>query len=176
MKKYIVLIWLTALIAVFAVTGCAREPAEPLQAERDLSDIDTESVGQEVITGDIVWEITEVEDLGNLLTYEGAAGYLEPELGKFVGITFSIQNTGNDPKVIYDLTAIDERGRSYSICLAAIAFFSPEQACVLQDILPGVENTYSATFDVEVDVNRLVLQVTDLEMPPREVAYIDLGI
>ncbi|MGM0365005.1 MAG: hypothetical protein ACQEP5_00545 [Actinomycetota bacterium] len=182
MRKYSILLSFTALLVILTLAGCTTPQAEPAEtagqpgSETDISDLDTLPVGQEITTGDIVWEIREVEDLGNQLTYEGITGSLEAEEGKFIAITFYIHNTGDDGKVIFDLTAIDDKGRSYSICLAAFAYFSPEEACVLQEIIPGVENTYSATFDVATDVNRLVLQVTDLEIPPQEVAYIDLDI
>jgi len=104
------------------------------------------------------------------------AGYLEPKEGKFIEITFYAHNTGSDLKVIYDLAAIDDKGRSYAVCLAAFAYFTPAEACVLQELMSGVENSYSATFDVATDVKQLVLQVTDLNSPPQDIASIDLGI
>jgi len=42
--------------------------------------------------------------------------------------------------------------------------------------MSGVENSYSATFDVATDDKQLVLQVTDLNSPPQYIASIDLGI
>ncbi len=182
MKKYGILFIIVVFGLVLTIAGCRQTPAEPALAQEqpvtgiDISQLDTQDVGQEVVTGDIIWEITEVEDLGTQLTYEGHPGFLEPEVGKFISITFLIQNTGEEGKTFFDLTAIDDRGRTYSICLAAFAFFSPEEACVMQEIIPGVENTYTAVFDIEADANQLVLQVTDLNLPPQELAYIDLDL
>lgn len=180
MRKYIITLSLLVLFTALILAGCARTQPQPLEREADteidISEIETVAVDKEVTTGDITWKVIEVEDLGNQLTYEGITGSLEAEEGKFIGITFYINNTGEDSKIIYDLTAIDDKGRSYSICIAAFAFFSPEEACTLQEILPGIDNTYSATFDVATDVDQLVLQVTDLGIPPEKVAYIDLDI
>ncbi len=182
MKKYSIIFAIAVLGLLFTALGCRSLPAvQDTPAARpiegiDISEIDTVPVGQEVTTGNIVWNITEVEDLGDQLTYQGFPGFLEAVEGKFIRVAFFIQNTGTEPKVFFDLRAIDDRGRVYSICLEGFSFFSPEEACVLQEMIPGAGNEYAAIFDVATDVNQLVLQVTDLNLPPQEVAYIDLGL
>ncbi len=180
MKKYGVLLGMIVLLAFFITSGC-RPPGEPVVPEEeplveDIEAVETHQVGQRVTVGDIVWEITEVEDLGTELIHEDVTVALEPRLGKFVEVAFFVQNVGEEAKTVFDLTLIDDQGRTYQICLEAFAFFVPEEACVLQEIIPGVENNYFGVFDVEIDVETLTLEVTDLEIPPGEVAYIDLGI
>ncbi len=177
MHKYLIVFILAISLIIFA--GCRPSEGPAVQqptADKDITEIEAHEPGQVVATGDIVWEVLEVEDLGVQLTHERFPGILEAEAGRFIGITFFVQNTGDDPKVIFDLTAIDDTGRTYSICLAAFAFFNNQDACVLQEIIPGIENTFNAVFDVEVDADRLLLKITDLEIPAGEAAYIDLGI
>lgn len=173
--KYNILFTILALVALITFAGCqgAAEETE-LSPDIDIANVETYDIGQEVTAGDIVWEILEVEDLGTQLSYDDTTAFLEPEEGKFISITFYIKNTGEESKILYDLTAIDDQGNSYSICLPAYAFFGSGQACTLQEILPGIENTYIATFDVVTDVSRLVLQLTDLGIPPQDIIYVDL--
>ncbi|GEM_PF-1777872 len=191
MKKYLILFIVAVLAVTVASAGCRaveqepplpeEDPSEPATIEPpivdvDIEELDTFGVGEEVIVGNIMWEITEVEDVGEQLTYEGFPGFLEPRVGKFVVVTFNIENLGEESRTIFDLVAIDDQGRNYSICLEGFAFFTPQEACVLQEIIPGVENTYVAPFDVATDVQELVLQVTDLRIPVEEAAYIELGL
>lgn len=173
MKKFIIFISILAILAAFALTACQQpEPATAV----DISVVETIPVGQKAEAGDIVWEVVEVEDLGTGLSYDGGNTFLEPEEGKFIGVTFSVQNTGQEDRILYDLTVIDDKGRSYSICIPAYAFYGGEQACTLQEIIPGVDNTFTATFDVATDTEDLVLELTDLGIPPQNTVYVDLGI
>jgi len=177
MKKYIFLFMVPVLAVLFLINGCQQNIAETGSVpEVDISNVEKLTVGQEAVAGDIIWVINETTDLGTLLIDDGSDAFLETEYGKFIGITFTVENTGQEPRVLYDLTAIDDKGNSYSICLPAFAFFSPEQACTLQEIIPGTEHTYSATFDVDTDVKELVLVLTDLNIPPQNIVYIDLDL
>ncbi len=188
MKKYSILLGLTIFVITILFAGCAEVPEEPAVSKDpvtveeppvihiDISEIDAFSVGQEVQAGNIVWEVTEVEDLGERIEYEEIPGYLEAQRGKFVRIEFFIQNTGEDSAVLYDLKAIDDKGRNYPICLEGFSLIGTEEACVFQEMVPGVGRSYEILFDILKDTDQLVLQVTDLELPPQEVAYIDLGI
>ncbi len=180
MLKYIILLATVVSFLLFVISGCQPAPAEPIRdveepLVEDIGEVETHGVGETVTVGDIVWEVTEVEDLGTEIILEDREA-LQPRVGRFLAVSFFIQNIGEETRTIFDLTLIDDQGRTYQICLESIAFFEPEEACVLQEIIPEVENNYAASFDVEIDAEGLILQVTDLRIPAQEVAYIELGI
>jgi hypothetical protein len=166
---------ITLIVSVLIIgIGCS----ENLQQNEvaDISKINSQPINEKIETGNITWEVIEVKDLGTMLTSEDATSYLEPEEGKFIGITFLVKSSEHVPKIIYDLRVIDSEGRVFTVCLPAYAFFNTEEACAIEEVFPDIERRFTATFDVSNDSSGLVLEVTDLNIPPEEKAYIDLGI
>lgn len=176
MKKFIIFtsIIFAAVILAIVFSGCAN--TETTEELIDISKIQSQSIDEAVRTGDIIWNITEVRDLGIRLDLETGIDYLEAEEGKFIGIRFTVENVGSESKFIYDLNVVDSRGRKFPICLPGFAFFFPGEACALEEIVPGLERRLSASFDVALDSKGLLLEVTDLNAPAGEKKYIDLDI
>lgn len=86
-------------------------------------------------------------------------------------------NRIEDPKYIFDLRLVDDRDRTYSICAEAYAYFGPiEETCTMADLYPDVKRTFTMSHDVPMNAKDLWLEVTDLNVPPKEKKYIDLGI
>ena len=71
---------------------------------------------------------------------------------------------------------IDSKGREFSICATAYGYLGTDDACLLVDVYPLAKQTFFASFDVPLDSVDLILEVSDLESPSGEKAYIDLGI
>ena len=176
MKKFILFTSIIFVVAISAIifSGCAN--TETTVELIDISKIQSQSIDEEVITGDIVWNITEISDLGTRLESDTGIDYLEAEEGKFIGIRFTVENVGSESKFIYDLNVVDSKGRKFPICLPGFAFFFPGEACALEEIIPGLERSFSASFDVALDSEELLLEVTDLNIPAGEKKYIDLDI
>jgi hypothetical protein len=145
-------------------------------ATTNISGIEAESMENEIVTGDITWKIVNVNDHGSNIVSTDNYTY-SAVVGKFIILEFMIKNNSSDSRILYDLMVIDNKGRVYSLCLPAYAYFSSsEKACALVDIIPGVDYTLEAPFDVSPNSEGLVLEVTDLLNPPVNKAYIDLGI
>ena len=141
----------------------------------DLSGVKTAEIGSEVTAGDIVWKVLNVEDQGSgIVSVDNYT--LDAVHGKFIILEFMIKNNSGEGRILYDLNVIDNKGRVYAMCLPAYAYFGSEKACALVEIIPGVDLTYEAPFDVSPDSEDLILEVTDLLNPPAVKAYIDLGI
>ena len=176
MKKLIffVLIVFVGIVFIAALSGC--EKTEITEELIDISKIQPQVIGEEVRAGDIIWNITEVQDLGVRLESETGIDYLDAEEGKFIGIRFTVENVGSNSKYIYDLNVIDNKGRKFLICLPGFAFFYPAEACALEEVVPGLERKFSASFDIALDSEGLLLEVTDLSVPSNEKKYIDLGL
>ncbi|MBN1298127.1 MAG: hypothetical protein JW997_00410 [Actinobacteria bacterium] len=150
------------------------ETVEPV-ATTDISGIKTVSLENETIVGDITWKIIDLNVIGPEIV--GTDNYtFKAVRGKFVNIEFMIKNDSDDVRTLYDLKVIDSKGRVYSLCLPAYAFFSTrEKACTLVDVIPDSEYTFEAPFDISPDSEGLILEVTDLKIPVEDKVYIDLG-
>ena len=181
MRKYIIISGFAIIIIALFLIGCQPSAAPPATPEQpvldiDITEVERHEVSEEVETGDVIWKVREVENLGAEPLHLAVPGQIDPEVGMFIRIDFSVQTTAEEPKMIYDLRIIDEQGRIYNITVEGFAFIGVEDAFVLQELEPNLEYEYSAIFDVNIGVDRLVLEVTDLDMPPEEWAFIDLGI
>lgn len=185
MKKISIYLALAAVMALVLMifAGCDEgEIPEAIETEEtvpiemiDATDIVPVSKDQEIMAGNIEWEITKVEDLGTQLQFE--SGYqFKATVGKFISLEFDVTNYNEDTVILYDLRVIDEIGRVYTVCVPAYGYFTAAQACTVEELIP--ENTYefAAPFDVSLNSEGLMLEVTDLKNPPEEKVYIDLGL
>jgi hypothetical protein len=176
MKKIFVLM-ATIILAIFmiiSISACNNNISEGNLFDR--SKITVQQVKQ-VKTGDINWNLLEVKDLGVQITNDAGIAYPATN-GKFISISFSVENVGIESRTLYDVRVIDNTGRIYSICNQAYGYFVPNySACTLVSILPKVKpQNFSATFDVDLDSKGLILEFTDLLIPPKDMVYIDLGL
>jgi hypothetical protein len=146
---------------------------EPI-GRMDLEGIEVISMDEPVEAGGIVWQILSVEDMGTAIT--SADLVYEARIGKIIVMDFNVLNNTEEPRILFDLNIIDDRGRVFSICLPAVAILGTQEACALQDIIPGVEYNFYAPFDVAPDSEGLIIEVTDLQTPAQDKVYIDLGI
>lgn len=170
-----VTITLVAML-VLSISACNYEPAFSEEGMLDRSEIEIQE-GNTAEVGDIKWELIDVENLGTQIEDESGA-VLKPTRGKFIFVSFTVENNSDEGRVLYDMKVIDGKGRIYSICTEAYGYFSSTySACTLADIPPGAEPLkFSASFDINLDSEDLILEVTDLQKPPSEKAYIDLGL
>jgi len=83
---------------------------------------------------------------------------------------------GDDTRQLFDIKVVDDNGEYYSVCTEAYGYFTAPAVCTVQDILVDVRQEYDASFDVPLDSVDLILEVTDLRIPPGEKKYIDLGL
>jgi hypothetical protein len=129
-----------------------------------------------VMAGNVQWNILNVEEVGPVLRQKNTGSTLETR-GKFVNIRFEVVNLGEDQKYIFDLRMVDERGRTYPICAKAYAYLGLfEEACSVAELIPDMKRTFTTSHDVPKNAEDLWFEVTDLNVPPEEKLYIDLGI
>ncbi len=173
-KKYIILL-IALIIIVLSISVIACKTTGLEQKLFDRSKISTSSVDKKIIVGDIIWKVENAEYLGPQITGD-AGDILEAIYGRFIGVEFSVENTGQDIRTIIDLKVIDSKGREFPICAAAYGFLGTSEACLLVDMYPEVKQTFFASFDIPLDSIDLILEVSDLDSPSGKKAYIDLGL
>ncbi|MCE5329503.1 DUF4352 domain-containing protein [bacterium] len=176
MKKIFVLMVIIILIISMGISVSACKNTISESSLFDRSKVTIQNVKQ-VKTGDINWNLLSVDDLGTQISNDAGAIY-PATTGKFIFVSFSVENIGTDTRTLYDLKVIDDKGRIYSICNQAYGYLGPNySACSLVDIIPDTKpQEFSATFDVNLDSKGLILEFTDLLTPPKEMAYVDLGL
>jgi hypothetical protein len=178
MRKMLIVIVVIVFCLVLGsdlVAGKIRTSDEYTRERINRSSITPVPLRDAVTAGDITWKIISVEEAGPVLQHPDAMATLETK-GKFINVRFEVENHGEDPKYIIDLRVIDERGRTYPICVQAYAYIGSSEACMLVQLLPDVERTFTMSHDVSLRSNDLWLEVTDLNVPPEEKKYIELGI
>lgn len=183
LRKSLLFALVLCVLIPFALLGCSEQKKEIDLVEQevqpdttiDISGIDPLPTDQEVTVGDITWKVLEVEELGE--TIKSPSGTLiDAVRGKFVSMRFMVQNDGEEPVTIYDLSVIDSRGRVFNICLSAYEYFVPTDACALVELSPGIEYEYIAPFDVAPDSEGLIIEFTDLSDQDEQSTYVSLGI
>jgi len=175
MKKIYNIILITVLVVFFLISLTACSTTNPGQELFDRSKISI-SRDREVKAGDIIWKVENIEYIGPQIPNDNGDGFLESRFGRFIGVEFNVENTGQEIKTIIDLKVIDSRGKEFPICVEVYGYIGAGNACLLADIFPGTNQTFFASFDVPLDSVDLILEVSGLEIPPEEKAYIDLGI
>jgi hypothetical protein len=175
MKKINSMLLITVLIIILSISVIACKTTSLEQKPFDRFKISSSSKDKEVTVGDIVWEINNVEYLGSQIPSD-TGDILEATYGRFIGVEFNVENKGQDIRTIIDLKVIDSKGREFPICAAAYGFLGTDTACLLVDVYPNIKQTFFASFDVPLDSVDLILEVSDLNSPSGEKAYIDLGI
>lgn len=175
MKKITVifLIFILALFLAGVWSGCKQEDEKGML---DRSKITVSDKGDAVQAGEVTWTLIESEYLGSLIVNDEDSGSLETESGRFLSLRFKVINNSDEPRSIIDVKIIDSNGEEYPICIDAYGYIAVEEACVLEELLPGIERTFTATYDVPLDAVDLLMEVTDLKYPPEDMAYIDLGL
>ncbi len=175
MKKRYIVPLIALLIIIFSISVIACKATSLEQKPFDRSKITSLSKDEEVRVGDIVWKVDNVEYLGSQIPGE-FGDTLEATYGRFIGIEFGVENIGQEVRTIIDLKIIDSKGREFPICAAAYGYLGTSEACLLVDVYPEAKQTFFASFDVPLDSVDLILEVSDLDSPSGEKAYIDLGI
>jgi hypothetical protein len=161
------------------VTGALagkRSTADEMTQERiNRSTVSPVPKAEEVTTGNVRWNVLNVEEIGPVLIQEYTGATLETK-GKFVNIRFEVVNLGDRPKYIFNLRLVDDRGRTYPICAAAYAYLGAQNACMMAELLPDVKRSFVMYHDIPLNAHDLWLEVTDLNVPSKEKKYIDLGV
>jgi len=185
-KKMQILLFVLATSIILSLLGCSAAVTDESVlvqetvahiATTNISGIETQPLDSEVIAGDIAWKIISVVDQGTNLVSVDDFSY-KAIIGKFITIKFQVKNNSDENRILYNLNVIDNKGRVYNLCLPAYAYFSPGdyEACAVVDVFSDFEYNFDAPFDVALDSEGLVLEVTDLVNPPVNIAYIDLGL
>lgn len=144
------------------------EPAEPA-APAAMS-----KVGEAVKVGDSrVWTVVSVEDRGQLI--ESGNQFIEDltTTGRFLYITATIENTGDDAFFIDTPKVVDSREREFDHNSDGVMLIPDDSRCVLEELNPGISRTCAWIYEVPADATGLGLKVGGALFD--KAAVVDLG-
>lgn len=160
-------------LALLSMAGCTR----PDQQNGDL--VGTEAVveeaygvGDDVIAGDIKWNVTKAYSAESLRGIFGE--YKEPQ-GRFVVVNVSVENLGKKAKSMFHLRLVDSTGREFANATELYKNLGPDQLFILENLNPNVPYSFSDVYDIPVDAEGLKLIVDNLSFFGNEQVQVELG-
>ncbi len=140
--------------------------ASPIASIRDtvtLRLVDDKDVNKAEAIGDSRWKIESVDALGNRIQpqKEGAAVELVTE-GKFVFVTYTVENDSNLPMTVPSPVMIDKRGRKFLQAAKPTAKAYLSAHVLLADVdsvQPGFKKTFCAFYEMPLDAEPAMMEV-----------------
>lgn len=133
-------------------------------------------VGEDVRVGDVRWKVTEVVDEGPTLTSDNQFIEDKNTSGKFIRVTFDIENLGGEVKTFTGMDVVDGQGREFKRSSDVFSFIPQDQGCALENLNPNIVKTCQAIYEVPGDATELKAFVGDLSLLGGDEAFISLGL
>lgn len=135
---------------------------------------ESHKIGENVTVGKIRWKITEVKDEGKEMKSVISVGDPKSTSGKFLRVTFEIENLDDKAKSFTGLDLIDDKGRKFKDITDGAFFTERELICGLASINPNIIKTCQAVYELPADVTGLAANPGDLALFGGEEALISL--
>lgn len=169
-------------------------PAQPAPAEAAPSPLETlaplpgsgeeadsgpdapAGAGDPIMANDIAWTLLDALYLGGVLESDSDE---IPDLvaeGTLLGVRFTIDNQGAEPRTYIGLELADNLGRRYSYLGDSLDFIIDEERCELVDLGPGDVVTCTAVYDIPDGTGGLQAVFTDLSLVSGDEILLDLGL
>lgn len=132
--------------------------------------------GQDVQVGDVRWKITKAEDLGQELKSDNEFIESKKTGGKFIGVSFEMENLAAEQKSFAGLSLVDDKGRKFEASSDAFMFIEQNEQCIFENLNPNVTKNCKVIFEVPADAAGLKANVGDLEIFGGDESLIDLGL
>jgi hypothetical protein len=117
-----------------------------------------------ITVGVVQWKILNAEDLGNTLEPVDDYHDIKTTNGRFIKVRFQVKNKGSEMVTLTSLKLFDDKDREFTDYSETSGYIEDEEELFLLDnINPGMEETYTLIYEVPKDANNLMLEVTSLE-------------
>ena len=129
-----------------------------------------------IVVGHIGWDIISAQDLGDRLKSDNT--FIEDKVtnGKFVRVTFAMENRAKEMRTYSGIDLVDDKGRDYKESSDTFVFIPDSERCsFIENLNPGILKKCTVIFEVAKDAKGLTAYVGDMEFLGTDEAYIDLG-
>ncbi len=124
----------------------------------------TVGMNQDLIVDNVRWKALGIEEAGNHLHSDNQFAKDVTTPGKYVRVTFEIENRHAKPEMYASPHLMDAQGRRYNSLDMGTMYVPTEQDCVAATFNPGVAKTCADVFEVAVDASGYKLIANNLTM------------
>lgn len=139
-------------------------------------------IGEEVQVDEVKWKVTEAKDRGTVLKardsrFAAIAKDKTSAAGKYIQVSFEVENLGKEMKSASNLKLIDSQGREF-IHATDVTEWLPEgkEMFLIANLNPNVKQAFTEIYEVPADATGLKLKVGDLKVFGSKEAEIELGL
>lgn len=157
-------------ILIIIVLACGGNNTRQSKSEPDIH-----RPGQDVRVGEVRWKITGVQDEGQTLASDNQFVEDKTTSGKFIRVTFEIENLGTETKTFNDPPLLDSRRREFKKASDTLQFIPDDQQCILERLNPNIIKSCQVIYEVPEDASGLRANVGDLNLFGSKEAMIALN-
>ncbi len=169
-----------AVLAVGMLTlGASSCDTQTGQNTKQKAQATVHSVGQPVRVGDVQWTVTDPKVLG--ATLNSTDGFTPPKTaqggGKFIQVTYKVENLGKEMKTTTGADLEDSKGRQFKAITDGFSY-QPQnrQLNVLSNLNPNVSQEFDLIYEVPADAAGFKARVGNLQAIDNKVELVNLGI
>ena len=172
----VVLLGICGLIASTMLSGGDGATTSSQTSGSESAAPRTYGVGEDVQVDEVRWKIIEVVDEGD--TIKSGNQFIDDltTSGKFVRVTFEMENLSKDMLSFAGLNLTDDQDREFIPSSDAIMLIESGQACILENLNPNVPKTCISIYEIPANANGLSAKVSDLKPFGNKEALVDLGL
>ena len=172
---------LLSVVALLAVTVLAMgaTSCDTQTNKKQESQASVYNVGQPVKVGDVQWTVTDPKVLGT--TLNSTDGFTPPKTaqggGKFIQVTYKVENLGKEQKTTTGADLEDSKGRQFKAITDGFSY-QPQarQLNVLSNLNPNVSQEFDLIYEVPADASGFKARVGNLSAFNNKVELVNLGI
>jgi hypothetical protein len=133
-------------------------------------------VGSEVKLGNMTWVILAAKDLGSVLKSDNQFTKDVTTSGRFVSVRYRITNGGTSEIYYQTPDLYDSAKRRFGSATNVLTWIPEVEWCIFEKLNPGITKTCTAIYEMPLDAQSLVAQVTELGALLGKNAQVDLGL
>jgi hypothetical protein len=174
--KFNIWLFLPVLVLVISLACGGSSTAGQTDDKPAAEPVQSYTVGQDVIVGEVRWKVLEVKDLGKELKSDNQ--FIKPKTtsGRFVLVRFEVENRKDKAASYAGISLADGKDRTFERFTEQIGFISEDELCVLEQLNPNLTRTCAEIFELPGDANGLKAKLGDLEIFGGKEALVELGL
>jgi len=114
--------------------------------------------------GGFVWQVVRARSRGARLSATLPYFPARSTGGRFIEVTFDIENRTGGPKTYMPVQLVDGAGRRFDAVSDFVWYVRQDRACLFETLNPGTTKRCALVFEVPKDSTNLSLRATDLTM------------
>lgn len=124
----------------------------------------TEQMRPSANVGGFVWSVVRARSRGARLSATLPYFPARSTGGRFIEVTFDVENRTGAPKTYMPVQLVDGAGRRFDAVSDFVWYIRQDRSCMLETLNPGMTKRCAIVFEVPKESTNLSLRATDLTM------------